>query len=115
MGGQRGGTFSDPCRAEKNLGPATLSARLPRHGKHCCPCRRPLLGRRPPGSERRACGGASIAKSDADPEDEDVASKQPRKQAKSPAKRDPGEANTPARTRQRTPRRRTPQAPPNSP
>jgi hypothetical protein len=31
----------------------------------------PLLGRRPPGSERRACGGASIAKGDADPEDED--------------------------------------------
>src|SRR3984893_13128382 len=30
-----------------------------------------LLGRRPPGSERRACGGASIAKGDADPEDED--------------------------------------------
>src|SRR5437016_13074828 len=31
----------------------------------------PLPGRRPPGSERRACGGASIAKGDADPEDED--------------------------------------------
>src|SRR6266850_4627729 len=31
----------------------------------------PLLGRHPPGSERRACGGASIAKGDADPEDED--------------------------------------------
>src|SRR6266446_1646247 len=30
-----------------------------------------LLGRHPPGSERRACGGASIAKGDADPEDED--------------------------------------------
>src|SRR4029077_9098004 len=27
--------------------------------------------RHPPGSERRACGGASIAKGDADPEDED--------------------------------------------
>jgi Protein of unknown function (DUF3489) len=39
-----------------------------------------------------------------------MASKQPRKQAKSPAKVDPGEANTPARNRQRAPRRRTPQA-----
>src|SRR5467141_1743091 len=29
------------------------------------------LGRRPPGSERRACGGASIAMGDADREDED--------------------------------------------
>jgi Protein of unknown function (DUF3489) len=37
-------------------------------------------------------------------------SKQPRKQAKSPAKVDRGEANTPARNRQRAPRRRTPQA-----
>ena len=39
-----------------------------------------------------------------------MASKQPRKQAKSPAKVDPGQANTPARNRQRAPRRRTPQA-----
>src|SRR5205807_5660004 len=39
-----------------------------------------------------------------------MASKQPGKQAKSPAKVDPGEANTPARNRQRAPRRRTPQA-----
>ena len=39
-----------------------------------------------------------------------MASKQPRKQAKSPAKVDPGEANTPAGNRQRAPRRRTPQA-----
>src|SRR2546430_14446407 len=39
-----------------------------------------------------------------------MASKQPRKQAKSPAKVDPGEANTPARNRQRALRRRTPQA-----
>jgi hypothetical protein len=37
-------------------------------------------------------------------------SKQPRKQAKSPAKVDPGEANTPARNRQRAPRRRVSQA-----
>ena len=35
-----------------------------------------------------------------------MAKKQPRKQAKSPAKVDPGEANTPARNRQRAPRRR---------
>src|SRR5258708_2213036 len=39
-----------------------------------------------------------------------MASKQPRKQAKSPAKVDPGEANPPARNRQRALRRRTPQA-----
>src|SRR5437667_10902420 len=31
----------------------------------------PLLGCHPPGSARRACGGASIAMGDADPEDED--------------------------------------------
>ena len=71
IGRQQAATFSEACRAAENRCPATLSARLPRHGKHCCPCRRPLLGRRPPGSERRACGGASIAKGDADPEDED--------------------------------------------
>jgi Protein of unknown function (DUF3489) len=39
-----------------------------------------------------------------------MASKQPRKQAKSPAKVDPDEANTPARNRQPALRRRTPQA-----
>ena len=39
-----------------------------------------------------------------------MASKQPRKQAKSAEKVDLGEANTPARHRQRAPRRRTPQA-----
>jgi uncharacterized protein DUF3489 len=39
-----------------------------------------------------------------------MASKQPRKQAKSAAKADTGEANKPARNRQRAPRRRTPQA-----
>src|SRR5712675_1371519 len=44
-----------------------------------------------------------------------MASKQPRKQAKSPAKVDPGEANTPARNRQRAPRRRTPLARSKSP
>src|SRR5206468_5482905 len=71
IGRQPAATFSEACRAAENRCPATLSARLPWHGKHCCPCRRPLLGRRPPGSERRACGGASIAKGDADPEDED--------------------------------------------
>src|SRR5260370_14643099 len=38
-----------------------------------------------------------------------MASKQSRKQAKSPAKADPGEAHTPARTRQRAPRRRVSQ------
>src|SRR5207245_10609425 len=44
-----------------------------------------LLVAAPPGSERRACGGVSIAKGDADPEDEDdgqqatpQASKEPR-------------------------------------
>src|ERR1700730_7234629 len=46
--------------------PAHICARLPRQRKHCCPCRRPLLGRHPPGSDRRACGGASIAMGDAD-------------------------------------------------
>src|SRR6266446_806876 len=71
IGRQQAATFSEACRAAENRCPATLSARLPRHGKHCCPCRRLLMGRRPPGSERRACGGASIAKGDADPEDED--------------------------------------------
>ena len=39
-----------------------------------------------------------------------MASKQTRKQATSAAKADTGEANKPARNRQRTPRRRTPQA-----
>src|SRR6202022_4369659 len=39
-----------------------------------------------------------------------MASKQPRKQAKSAEKSDIGEANQPARDRQRTPRRRTLQA-----
>src|SRR6267378_3165303 len=39
-----------------------------------------------------------------------MASKQPRKQAKSPAKVDPGQANTPARNRQRAPPRRVSQA-----
>ena len=39
-----------------------------------------------------------------------MASKQPRKQAKSAAQADTGEANQPARDRQRTPRRRTLQA-----
>jgi len=60
----------------------------------------PLLGRRPPGSERRACGGASIAKGDADQRMKTMASKQPRKQAKSAEKSDVGEANQPARDRQ---------------
>src|SRR5882672_8413319 len=110
IGRQQAATFSEACRAAENRCPATLSARLPRHGKHCCPCRRPLLGCRPPGSERRACGGASIAKGDANPEDEDMATKQPRKQATSAEKSDIGEASQPARDRQRTPRRRTLQA-----
>jgi len=39
-----------------------------------------------------------------------MASKQTNKQAKSAAKADTGEANKPARNRQRAPRRRTPQA-----
>src|SRR6201993_2380530 len=39
-----------------------------------------------------------------------MASKQPRKQTKSGAKVDPGEANKPARNRQRAPRRRVSQA-----
>src|SRR3984893_15897653 len=91
-------------RAAENRCPATLSARLPWHGKHCRPCRRP------PGSERRACGGASIAKGDAIQRMKTMASKQPRKQAKSAEKCDIGEANQPARGRQRTPRRRTLQA-----
>ena len=39
-----------------------------------------------------------------------MASKQTRKQAMSPAKADSGEANKPARNRQRTPRRRASQA-----
>ncbi len=39
-----------------------------------------------------------------------MASKQPHKQAKSAAKADTGEANKPVRSRQRAPRRRTPQA-----
>jgi hypothetical protein len=67
----RAATVSEAGRAAENRCPATLSARLSWHGKHCCPCRRPPPGRRPPGSERRACGGASVAKGDADPEDED--------------------------------------------
>src|SRR6267142_2559191 len=78
------GVLKAGCVA-KNRCPATLSARLPWHGKHCCPCRQSLLGRHPPGSERRACSGVSIAMGDADPEDEDdgqqatpQASKEPR-------------------------------------
>ena len=47
IGRQQAATFSEACRAAENRCPATLSARLPRHGKHCCPCRRPSPGSPP--------------------------------------------------------------------
>jgi uncharacterized protein DUF3489 len=61
--------------------------------------------------ERRACGGASIATGAVRIQrTKAIASKQPRKQTKSAAKADTGEANKPARNRQRAPRRRVSQA-----
>src|SRR5439155_13661148 len=56
-------------------------------GKHCCPCRLPPPGRRPPGSESRACGGASIATGAVRIQrTKTMASKQTNKQATSAAK-----------------------------
>src|SRR5438128_12623666 len=70
-----------------------------------------LLVAAPPGPERRACGGASIATGAVRMQrTKTMASTQPRKQAMSPAKADTGEANKPARNRQRTPRRPASQA-----
>src|SRR5438876_7315921 len=70
-----------------------------------------LLVAAPPGPERRACGGVSIATSAVRMQrTKTMASKQTRKQAKSAAKADTGEANKPARNRQRTPRRCVSQA-----
>jgi len=70
-----------------------------------------LLVAAPPGPERRACGGVSIATGAVRMQrTKTMASKQTRKQATSPAKADTGEANKPARNRQRTPRRRASQA-----
>ena len=66
-----------------------------------------LLVAAPPGPERRACGGVSIATGAVRMQrTKTMASKQTRKQATSPAKADTGEANKPARNRQRAPRRR---------
>src|SRR5438132_3024679 len=60
---------------------------------------------------RRACGGVGIATGVVRIQrTKTMASKQTNKQAKSAAKADTGEANKPARNRQRAPRRRTPQA-----
>src|SRR4029077_10263359 len=104
---QRVAAFSEACRTAKNRCPATLSARLPRHGKHCYPCRRPLLvaARLAPSAglvvvqvSRRAMRIQRM---------KTMASKQPRKQAKSAEKSDIGEASQPAHDRQRTPRPRT--------
>ena len=47
IGRRRAVTFSEAAEQQKIVVPPTLSARLPRHGKHCCPCRRPRLGRHP--------------------------------------------------------------------
>ena len=70
-----------------------------------------LLVAAPPGPERRACGGVSIATGAVRMQrTKTMASKQTRKQATSPAKADTGEANKPARNRQRIPRRRASQA-----
>src|SRR5712664_4088782 len=70
-----------------------------------------LLVAAPPGPERRACGGVSIATGAVRMQrTKTMASKQTRKQATSPTKADTGEANKPARNRQRTPRRRASQA-----
>src|SRR5437899_2408998 len=70
-----------------------------------------LLVAAPPGPERRACGGVSIATGAVRMQrTKTMASKQTRKQATSPAKADAGEASKPARNRQRTPRRRASQA-----
>src|SRR5438445_4275997 len=65
----------------------------------------------PPGPERRACGGVSIATGAMRMQrTKTMTSTQTRKQAMSPAKADTGEANKSARNRQRTPRRRASQA-----
>src|SRR6267143_358526 len=70
-----------------------------------------LLVAAPPGPERWACGGVSIATGAVRMQrTKTMASKQPRKQAKTAAKADTGEANTPAGNRQRAPRRRVSQA-----
>src|SRR5437870_8066889 len=70
-----------------------------------------LLVAAPPGPERRARGGVSIATGAVRIQrTKTMASKQTRKQATSPAKADTGEASKPARNRQRTPRRRASQA-----
>src|SRR5712671_6194246 len=111
IGRQRAATFSEACRAAENRCPAALSARLPRHGKHCCPCRRP-----PPGSPPRLAPSAGLVVVQASrwamliQRTKTMASKQPRKQTKSGAKVDTGEANKPARDRQRASRRRVSQA-----
>jgi hypothetical protein len=63
--------FREAAALKKNRCPGPLCARLPRHGTHCCPCRRPSWVAHPPGTERRACGGASIARGDADPRGRD--------------------------------------------
>src|SRR6266404_3640124 len=60
-----------------------------------------LLVAAPPGPERRACGGVSIATGAVRMQrTKTMASKQTRKQTTSPAKADTGEANKPARNRQ---------------
>src|SRR6266478_159265 len=70
-----------------------------------------LLVAAPPGPERWACGGVSIATGAVRMQrTKTMASKQPRKQAKSAAKADTGEANKPAREGQRAPRRRVAKA-----
>jgi hypothetical protein len=63
----------------------------------------PLLGRHPPGANCRACGGVSIAKGDADPEDEDdgqQATRQASKERRTGRYRRGGQAGSrpPART-----------------
>src|SRR5947199_10553249 len=70
-----------------------------------------LLVAAPPGPERPACGGASIATGAVRMQrTKTMTSTQTRKQAMSPAKADTGEANNAARHRQRTPRPPTSQA-----
>src|SRR5207253_10131022 len=94
----------------KNRCSATHCARLPQHGKHCCACRRPLLV----ASCLAPSAGLVVVQASRwamrIQRTKTMASKQPLKQAKSAAKADTGEANKPARNRQRAPRRRVSQA-----
>src|SRR6202045_159920 len=71
IGRQRAATFSEACRAAENRCPSTLSARLPWHGKHCCPCRRPPAGSPPAWLRAPGLGWCKHREGRCGPEDED--------------------------------------------